>query len=171
MNKASENVGYQQLSEGSALLQVLVIVGNFSPGFMGLEENFTFVLNWVSSARTCWKAHENQHWPLWTFSNWQPSKHSPTLFFENRNLWFSTQFWSLTHEKGDREKLTRRVWIAGAKRQSACSGVELLYLRAFPTAGGTFCWAGPGSAPLVPAVGGGGCGNSFICLKAFERLG
>jgi len=45
MNKASENVGYQQLSEGSALLQVLVIVGNFSPGFMGLEENFTFVLN------------------------------------------------------------------------------------------------------------------------------
>lgn len=39
------------------------------------------------------------------------------------------------------------------------------------TAGGTFCWAGPGSAPLVPAVGGGGCGNSFICLKAFERLG
>lgn len=45
MNKASENVGYHQLSEGSALLQVLVIVGNFSPGFMGLEENFTFVLN------------------------------------------------------------------------------------------------------------------------------
>lgn len=45
MNKASENEGYHLFSEGSALLQVLVIVGNFSSGFMGLEENFTFVLN------------------------------------------------------------------------------------------------------------------------------